>query len=141
MSILRQYACPKHGITECFDDAPHCKRPRCKEELIELPSAPRIVHQATKNIDKTGRQLAADYGMTNLKSTREGESQKGSDPAPGSQVIWGGAGNMNMATALAGKVAAPIRGEPVGIRRSQMGPMPGPAASTATVDSILKATK
>lgn len=141
MAVLRQYACPKHGIVECFDDAPHCKRPRCKEDLVELPSAPSIVHQATKGIDKTARQLASDYKMTNIKSAREGEAQKGGDSERGSGVIWGGSGQVNIAAALAGQLARPIRGEGIGINRRQMGPLPGPASSTATPDSILKAAK
>lgn len=143
MSILRQYTCPKHGLVECFDDSPHCRVKRCKLDLIEMPSAPRIVHQQTKNIDRTARQLASDYGMTNIKSTREGEAQKGGDPPPGSGVIWGqtAGGRMNLEAALKGQLARPINGEGVGIRRGEMGPLPGPAASKATVDSILKATK
>jgi len=147
MAILRQYACPKHGITECFDDAPHCKRPRCKEDLIELPSAPRILHQATKGIDKTARQLAADYGMTNIKTTREGEAQKGGDSSAGGGVFWGGQIGPNgkpmptVGDAVKGGLARPIRDEGIGINRRQLGPLPGPASSTATPDAILKAVK
>lgn len=141
MSILRQYTCPKHGIVECWDDAPHCRVKRCKLDLIEMPSAPRIVHAQTKNIDRTARQLAADYGMTNIKSTREGEAQKGGDPSPGSGVLWGSAGNMNLASAIKGQLARPIHGEPVGINRPNMGILPGPAVAKVTPDQIVKAAK
>lgn len=143
MAILRQYTCPKHGIVECFDDAPHCRVKRCKLDLIEMPSAPRIVHAQTKNIDKTARQLAADYGMTNIKSTREGEAQKGGDPPPGSGVLWGAApgGRMSLDAAIKGQLARPIHGERVGINRSQMGILPGPAVSKVTPDQIVKAAK
>jgi hypothetical protein len=116
------------------------------EVLIVFLQAPGLVGEKTKKNDKTLKQLANDFKMTDIKSTREGEHQTGyltkygpteknvenvpdvpREARPGDAAVWGGGfQNLNMQSILAGKAVQSIKGEAVGLSPSQAGITRGP---------------
>ena len=145
MAVLHDYFCARHGIFEATEAK--CPRKRCKAETIKvfLKSA-SLKSERTKKTDRTARQLAADFKMTDLKPAREGENQAGYytrnnatppplEPRPGSGVLWGESGKMNMKAALAGGLARPTPyGEQVGLKPADMGAIQGPRVASYTPD-------
>jgi len=100
----------------------------------------------SKRNDQNIKQLASDFNMTNIKSTREGESQDGyltrnnappvqapPEQQPGSGVIWGDAGKFNMAGMLGGMIK-PVAGEQVGFSPKDANITRGPMAASFTAD-------
>jgi hypothetical protein len=87
-----------------------------------------IIHDRTKQIDRTVRQLAMDFKRSDIKSTRQGEAQPGL-AKQGSGVIWGNPANMGGV-----RIAPPVGGEPVGIRPSQVGNFSGPRIGSYIAD-------
>ena len=123
MAILRSYSCPRHGVFDGWEaECPH----GCKDVTQVFTKAFAIKSQRTKNTDATLKGLASDFKMTNIKSTREGdhqegyftrnnkpaEKEKGYEAANGG-VMWGGGGNLNMASALSGSAVKSV-GEKLG---------------------------
>jgi hypothetical protein len=85
-----------------------------------------VIGGRSKRNDTNIKQLAKDFDMTNIKSTKEGEAQDGyltrknapppempPEQAPGNGVMWGDAGKFSMAGMLGGMIKS-VRGEPVG---------------------------
>jgi hypothetical protein len=82
--------------------------------------------------------------MTNIKSTREGESQAGTyrhgntpepkQPRPGDAVMWGNAGNYSMDSLLGGRGPQSVKGEATGFNPKDMGNLSGPKAASYTPD-------
>lgn len=149
MAVLRDFKCSEHGIYESWNgDCPECG---VKGERVYI-SAPAYHGSRTRNIDKTLKGLAKDFGMTNIKSTREGEHQSGylarnnsslnkeetaivkahaekqyGEQRPGNGAIWGGGfQGLNMGNVLSGRAVQSIKGESVGIRPSEAGITRGP---------------
>ena len=139
MAVLKDYKCEKHGYFESFEAK--CPMKNCEEEVfVVFLQAPGLISDSTKSNDKNIKQLAIDFGMTDVKSTREGENQAGyltrnnttptaPEQRPGSGVIWGGAGSMNLQAALGGQVARSVRGENVGLNPKAAGITAGPAVT------------
>jgi hypothetical protein len=100
----------------------------------------------TKQADRNLRGLAQDFQMSDIKSTREGDTQAGyhhhnvpepevRESRPGDAAIWGGNfQNINMQAALAGKVAQSVRGESVGVNPKDTGNLTGPKAASYIAD-------
>lgn len=141
MPILRDYKCPKHGFFESFD--PEC--PHGCAEIMEVQlAAPSIQSDRTKGADKTLNKLASDFKMTNIKSTREGESQEGyftrnnapepREARPGDSAIWGGAGPMNMQSIMGGNMFRSVRGEKIGVNPQEVGAKKGPTTASYIAD-------
>ena len=145
MPILRDYKCPKHGFFESFD----AECPKGCEGVMEVQlAAPAIQSDRTKGADKTLKQLAMDFKMSNIKSTREGESQEGyftrnNAPAPkeeprearpGDAAIWGGAGAMNMQSIMGGNMFRSVRGEKIGVNPQEVGANRGPTTASYVAD-------
>lgn len=144
MPVLRDYKCPKHGFFESFD--PECPH-GCNEILEVQLAAPSIQSDRTKGADKTLNQLAMDFKMTNIKSTREGESQEGyftrnnaptpkevREPRAGDAAIWGGAGAMNMQSIMGGNMFRSVRGEKIGVNPQEVGATRGPTTASYVAD-------
>ena len=74
--ILRDYKCQEHGFFEGFE--PICPE-GCKDEFIlqVFLKSPGFVSDKTKAGDKHLQGLAKEFGMSDIKSTREGEHQSG----------------------------------------------------------------
>lgn len=157
MGILRDYYCDTHGIFEAWE--PKCPMKLCKGEISIVHLKPvGLKSDKTKRTDKTVQQLAIDYGMTDIKTTREGEHQTGylkrnnqltdkefaqateaiqaaqpKEPRPGDQVIWGGGGSINMKSVMSGQFK-PVRDETVGVNPKSAGNLTGPKAASYIAD-------
>ena len=153
MAVTHDYKCPKHGYFE--NTEAKCLKKRCTEEvMLVFLQAPSIGSSSTKQIDKTKTQLAMDFNMTDMRSTKPGENQAGyftrnnktttevesksvpREPRPGDNAIWGGGQQgMNMKNILAGRYSRPVRDEPVGIIPKQAyNNLTGPRAGSYIAD-------
>lgn len=104
--VLHDYRCPVHGLFDNWDAK--CKHEGCLEEVTRLFLKPvGNVSQRTKGIDSTLRATAESFGMTNLRSAREGENQLGylpkqiplvadNVPKMPDNVKWGSHGNKSV---------------------------------------------
>jgi hypothetical protein len=74
--ILRDYKCQEHGFFEGFE--PNCPE-GCGDELVlqVFLKSPGFVSAKSKAADKHLASLATEFGMSDIKSTREGENQAG----------------------------------------------------------------
>jgi hypothetical protein len=160
MGVLRDFKCDTHGYFESMEDAPNCPMKGCHADVyVVFLQAPGLVSEKTKKNDKNIKQLAIDFDMSNIKSTREGENQAGfytrknktskkdlereaaavaeqkREPRPGDAVMWGGAGRMNMSSLLRGNMFKSVAGESVGINpKAVAGDLTGPKAASYIAD-------
>lgn len=76
MAVIHDFKCEKHGYFE--SRKPQCPMKGCDANVLQVfLQAPGLVSSKTKNTDKTVEQLAIQFGMSDIKSTREGEHQTG----------------------------------------------------------------
>ena len=76
MAVLHDYKCPKHGYFE--SRKAQCPMKDCHEEVAQVfLQAPSLISAKTKFTDKSTKQLAIEFGMSDIKTTREGEYQEG----------------------------------------------------------------
>jgi len=131
----------------------------CAEEVyVVFLQAPGLMSDSTKKNDLTVKQLAMDFDMTNIKSTREGENQAGfftrknktskaqlekeakiaaerpREPQPRDSAIWGGDNRFNMKGLLSGNTIRPVRDEAVSFNPKDAGNLTGPRAASYTPD-------
>jgi hypothetical protein len=156
MAVLKDYYCETHGIFEAWEAK--CPMKNCKSELSVVFLKPvGLKSDKTKKTDKTVQQLAIDYDMTNIKSTKEGEYQTGymkrnnklsdkefeqatqamnaqqKEARPGDSAIWGGGGNISMKSVMGGQFKS-VNGESVGINPKAAGNLAGPRAASYLPD-------
>lgn len=144
MGILRDYHCPTHGYFESFEA--QCPMKKCDEEVSIVHLQPvGMKSDKTKHNDKTLNQLAIDFNMTDIKSTREGESQTGyltrnnkekpREERPGDAAIWGNAGGRwNLDSLVKGNGYRSINGEPVGVNPKDLGNLTAPRTASYIAD-------
>lgn len=144
MGILRDYHCPTHGYFESFEA--QCPMKKCDEEVSIVHLQPvGMKSDKTKHNDKTLNQLAIDFNMTDIKSTREGESQTGyltrnnkekpKEERPGDAAIWGSAGGRwNLDSLVKGNGYRSINGEPVGVNPKDLGNLTAPRTASYIAD-------
>ena len=144
MGILRDYHCPTHGYFESFEA--QCPMKKCDEEVSIVHLQPvGMKSDKTKHNDKTLNQLAIDFNMTDIKSTREGESQTGyltrnnkekpKEERPGDAAIWGNAGGRwNVDSLVKGNGYRSINGEPVGVNPKDLGNLTAPRTASYIAD-------
>ena len=141
--ILRDYRCEEHGYFEGY--YPVCPKGQCVSGISKVYLKPvGIKSDRTKGADKTLNTLAQDFKMTDIKSTREGESQNGyltrnnenvpRETRAGDAAIWGGSGAMNIPALLSGKFAKPVRDEAVSINPKDVGNLTGPKTASYIAD-------
>ena len=131
----------------------------CAEEVAIVYLQPvGLVSDNTKKNDKNIKQLAMDFDMTNIKSTREGENQAGyftrknktskkqlekeareaeqrpREPRPGDAAIWGGDSRYSMGNLLKGGAVRSVMGESVGMNPKDAGNLTGPKISSFMKD-------
>jgi hypothetical protein len=140
MGVLHDYKCNVHGYFE--NTEAKCLAPDCQEEVfIVFLQAPGMVSGSTKSADKTVKQLAIDFNMSDIKSTKTGENQGNyitrnqpqapREPRAGDAAIWGGGANgMNMKSVLAGRFSKPVRDEQVGVNPKSVPNLTGPRAAS-----------
>lgn len=145
--ILRDYKCETHGFFENWH--PTCPA-GCEDVKQVYLRAPGIVSSRTRGTDATLKGLAKDFGMTDIKSTREGEYQAGfytkqnqpqqpqqeapKEARPGDAAIWGGDNRFNMGNLLRGGAVRPIADESVGVRPQDVGNLTGPKTASYIAD-------
>ena len=154
MAVLKDYCCPKHGEFEAWEA--QCPMKNCEADVYVLfKKAPGLKSDRTKNTDKTVNQLAMDFQMTDIKSTREGDNQAGfftrnnttspaelakqeaeaqRNPRPGDAAIWGGQGGLNMNQVIQGNMFKSVAGEKVGINPHEAGNLTGPKTASYIAD-------
>jgi len=157
MAVLKDYKCEKHGYFESFEAK--CPMKNCDEEVfVVFLQAPGLISDATKSNDKNIKQLSIDFGMTNVKSTREGENQAGfftrnnktsksqlekeareaaerpREARPGDAAIWGGDGRYNMKNVMSGRAVRPVADEAVSFNPKAAGNLTGPKAASYIPD-------
>ena len=159
MAILRDYYCTNHGIFEAWE--PECPMKLCKGEISVVHLKPVGTRSPkTSATDKNLKQLAIEYDMTDIKSTKAGEHQTGymkrknkltdkqfaeatdamqaqnqqqKQSRPGDSVIWGGGGNISMKSVMGGQFKS-VNGESVGINPKAAGDLQGPRAASYMAD-------
>ena len=154
MAVLHDYFCSEHGIFEAWEAK--CPMKICKGEISKVFLQPvGLKSDKTKSTDKNLQNLALDFGMTDIKSTREGEHQsgyltrnnktnerefqeaaaamQGKESRPGDAVMWGNGGNINMKSVLGGQFK-PVRDETVGVNPKAAGNLTGPKAASYLAD-------
>jgi len=146
MSVLHDYLCESHGLFESYEAK--CPIKFCTAELNMVFLKPvALKSDKTKQADRQLKGLAQDFQMSDIKSTRAGDTQAGyhhhqvpaepevKESRPGDAAIWGGNfQNINMQAALAGKVAQSVRGEAVGVNPKDAGNLTGPKAASYIAD-------
>jgi len=76
MPVKNDYKCPTHGYFE--STKAQCPMKGCQDEVfIVFLQAPATISPKTKFTDKSTKQLAIEFGMSDIKTTREGEHQSG----------------------------------------------------------------
>ena len=76
MAVMKDYKCDQHGYFE--SRKPQCPMKGCTNEVYTVHlQAPGLVSDKTKFTDKSSKQLAMEFGMSNIKSARTGENQSG----------------------------------------------------------------
>ena len=160
MAILRDYYCTNHGIFEAWE--PECPMKLCKGEISVVHLKPVGTRSPkTSATDKNLKQLAIEYDMTDIKSTKAGEHQTGymkrknkltdkqfaeatdamqaqnqqqqKQSRPGDSVIWGGGGNISMKSVMGGQFKS-VNGESVGINPKAAGDLQGPRTASYMSD-------
>lgn len=139
MAILNRFICSKHGEFDAWSDiSPRCPAAKCRCKPRQMVSGPAIHRGSTAKIDQTTRNLATDFNMTNLKSAREGENQADhfshAKEKRESGVIWGNARGMTVDNVIKGGMFRSVRGEPVGVKPSEVGVKRGPVTASYIAD-------
>lgn len=146
MAVTHDYKCPEHGFFEA--KAAVCPQGCKKGVKIVYLKAPGIVSPKTRKTDKTVKNLAKDFDMTNIKTTREGESQTGYftrknktkpeapiEARPRDAAIWGGGmKGLNMESIISGNAIRSVHGESTGINPKDVGNLTGPKAASYIAD-------
>jgi hypothetical protein len=74
MAVLDDYKCLAHGYFEAWE--PKCPKGCDGEAVVKVFLQPvGLRSDFTKHADSTLQGLAKEYGMSDIKSTREGEAQ------------------------------------------------------------------
>jgi len=160
MAILRDYYCTNHGIFEAWE--PECPMKLCKGEISVVHLKPVGTRSPkTSATDNNLKQLAIEYDMTDIKSTKAGEHQTGymkrknklsdkqfaeatdaiqsqnqqqqKQARPGDSVIWGSGGNISMKSVMGGQFKS-VNGESVGINPKAAGDLQGPRTASYMAD-------
>lgn len=108
MSVVNDYKCPAHGFFESRE--PVCPH-GCTDVQVVFLQPVGMMSDRTKGSDKTVKQLAMDFNMSDVKSVREGEAQppRFANKQPDNPFAprWGSPGD------LSGFNLSSVRGESV----------------------------
>ena len=137
--VLHDYKCETHGYFESREAK--CPMKQCDAQVMQVfLQAPGLLNDKTKAADKHLKQMAIDFKMTDIKSTRVGEHQEGyfkkyappaepevREPRAGDAAIWGGGfQNLDMQSILSGRAVKSVKGEAVGLSPREAGIQNGP---------------
>ena len=82
--ILRNWCCLNVECGHQFESgepAPYCEKCQCAR-VRYIPGGGHLISPSTQHADRTLRSVAASYGLTDLRSAREGECAAPSLPTP-----------------------------------------------------------
>ena len=160
MGVLKDYMCTEHGVFESREAK--CPIKFCTGELSVIFLQPvAIKSEKTKRNDKNLKQLALEFDMTDIKSTRAGEHQEGylkrknklsdkefeqageamnhNNKMQEEQLIkqrlsgvnWGNGGNINLKSVMGGQFK-PVADESVSVLPKSVGQFVPPRPGVGT---------
>ena len=160
MGVLKDYMCTEHGVFESREAK--CPIKFCTGDLSVIFLQPvAIKSEKTKRNDKNLKQLALEFDMTDIKSTRAGEHQDGylkrknklSDKKFAqageamahnqkmqeeqlvqqrlSGAMWGNGGNINLKSVMGGQFR-PVADESVSVLPKSVGQFVPPRPGAGT---------
>ena len=160
MGVLKDYMCTEHGVFESREAK--CPIKFCTGDLSVIFLQPvAIKSEKTKRNDKNLKQLALEFDMTDIKSTRAGEHQDGylkrknqlSDKEFAqageamahnqkmqeeqlvqqrlSGAMWGNGGNINLKSVMGGQFR-PVADESVSVLPKSVGQFVPPRPGAGT---------
>ena len=160
MGVLKDYMCTEHGVFESREAK--CPIKFCTGELSVIFLQPvAIKSEKTKRNDKNLKQLALEFDMTDIKSTRVGEHQEGylkrknklsdkefeqageamnhNNKMQEEQLIkqrlsgvnWGNGGNINLKSVMGGQFK-PVADESVSVLPKSVGQFVPPRPGVGT---------
>jgi hypothetical protein len=93
MSVINDYKCPVHGYFEAREAV--CPA-GCTDVSVVFLKPIGVKSDSTKHNDRTLNQLALDFKMGDIKSTREGEAQPPRHAKPNNPFAprWGSPGDI-----------------------------------------------
>ena len=94
MGVKNDYKCPAHGYFESTEAVcPH----GCTDVHVVFLQPVATVSDRTKGSDKTLKQLALDFKMSDIKSKKEGEAQPPRFAQPNNPFAprWGSPGDLS----------------------------------------------
>lgn len=71
--VIKEYRCAAHGYFESGEASPSCPKGGCTTVQQVFLTAPAFRSDKTKRSDANLRQIASDFGLTDMRSAREGE--------------------------------------------------------------------
>ena len=160
MSVLKDYMCTEHGVFESWEAK--CPMKFCKGELSVIFLKPvGMKSEKTKSNDRNLKQLALEFDMTDIKSTKAGEHQEGylkrknklsdkefeqageamnhNNKMQEEQLIkqrlsgvnWGNGGNINLKSVMGGQFK-PVADESVSVLPKSVGQFVPPKPGAGT---------
>ena len=160
MSVLKDYMCTEHGVFESWEAK--CPMKFCKGELSVIFLKPvGMKSEKTKSNDRNLKQLALEFDMTDIKSTKAGEHQEGylkrknklsnkefeqageamnhNNKMQEEQLIkqrlsgvnWGNGGNINLKSVMGGQFK-PVADESVSVLPKSVGQFVPPRPGVGT---------
>ena len=160
MGVLKDYMCTEHGVFESREAK--CPIKFCQGDLSVIFLQPvGIKSENTKKNDKNLKQLALEFDMTDIKSTKAGEHQTGylkrknklsdkafdeADAAMAQHqkrqeeemikqrlggVNWGNGGNINLKSVMGGQFK-PVADEAVSVLPKSVGQFVPPRPGAGT---------
>ena len=161
MGVLKDYMCSQHGVFEARE--PKCPIKFCAGDLSVVFLQPVAIKSAkTKATDDNIKQLAIDFDMTNIKSTKEGQHQEGylkrknklsdkefdqageamahNQKMEEEQLVnqrlscamWGNGGNISLGSVMKGQFK-PVADEAVSVLPNQVAKFSAPVAGKGTL--------
>ena len=160
MGVLKDYMCTEHGVFESREAKCPIKFCTCELSVIFLQPVD-IKSEKTKRNDKNLKQLALEFDMTDIKSTRAGEHQEGylkrknklsdkefeqageamnhNNKMQEEQLIkqrlsgvnWGNGGNINLKSVMGGQFK-PVADESVSVLPKSVGQFVPPRPGVGT---------
>jgi hypothetical protein len=93
MSVINDYKCPVHGY---FEGREAVCPAGCTDVSVVFLKPIGVKSDSTKHNDRTLNQLALDFKMGDIKSTREGEAQPPRHAKPNNPFAprWGSPGDI-----------------------------------------------
>ena len=162
MAVLKDYLCTEHGVFESREAK--CPIKFCKGELSVVFLKPvGLRSEKTKSNDKNLKQLALEFDMTDIKSTKAGEHQTGylkrknklsdkefekaGDAMMQNQkmqeeqlvqqrmngAMWGNGGNINLKSVMGGQFK-PVADESVSVLPKSVGQFVPPKPGVGTMN-------